>query len=133
MSWMVLHKNKKYCPINLNFRRSISIETPIPLNWSPFTMYNVLQYIAKPTWPYWKTTGAVRFSQTEWCALLVLLSNKFGISALLFWHTDFYTKFAKICAIKVKWMYCDFSEFRYRSVPHTVKSAFQRIKIVLLY
>ena len=26
---------------------------------------NVLQFNAKPTWPYWKSMGSVRFSQTE--------------------------------------------------------------------
>ena len=32
---------------------------------------NVLQYIVKPIWPYRESTGAVRFSQAEWCAFFV--------------------------------------------------------------
>ena len=35
------------------------------------------------------------------------------ISALLFWHTDVHTKFAEVCAIKVKQMCCDFSTIRF--------------------
>ena len=39
----------------------------------------------------------------------------FRISAflVLFWHFDVHTKFAEVCAIKVKQMCCDFSKFRF--------------------
>ena len=59
--------------------------------WHP---YNVQYIMYCNILPYRESTGAVCFSQTEWYAILVLLSNKFGISALLFWHTDVHTKFA---------------------------------------
>ena len=71
------------------------------------------RHIVKTTWPYRESTSFVRFSQTEWCVFLMWLWNEFGISALLFWHTDVYTKFAYICATKVKRMFCDFRIFRF--------------------
>ena len=74
------------------------------LQYTEVAKSNVFQYIVKPTWPCRESTGAVRFSQAEWCAFYVLLWNEFGITASLFWHTDVHTKFASICATKVKQM-----------------------------
>ena len=54
---------------------------------------NVLEYIVKPTWPYLESKSAVRFTHAEWCAFYAWLWNEFGISALLFWHTDVHTIF----------------------------------------